>query len=83
MNRSSQDIRQFPPTEETVGGQEGYPERHGMPPEFVGFFHRDPLAVALEYGGGYVVKERRGELERPDAFQFRDWSLANSAHGPN
>ena len=44
-----------------------------MPTEFVGFFHRDPLAVALEYGWGYVIKERRGELEGPNAFQFRDF----------
>ena len=47
-----QDIGQFPPTEETVGGQEGHPERHGMPPEFVGLFHRNPLAVGLEHGRG-------------------------------
>ena len=44
-----------------------------MPTEFVGFFDRDPLAVRLEDGRGHVVKQGRGELECPDAFQLRDF----------
>ena len=44
-----------------------------MPTEFVGFFDRDPLAVGLEHGRGHVVKQGRGELECPDAFQCGDF----------
>ena len=68
-----QDIREFSPAEQTEGGQEGHPERHGMPAEFVGFFDRDPLAVRVEHGRGQVVEQGRGELEGPDAFQFGDF----------
>jgi hypothetical protein len=68
-----QDIREFPTTEQTESGQESHPERYGMPAEFIGFFDRDPLAVCPEDGRGHVVKQGRGELECPDAFQFRDF----------
>jgi hypothetical protein len=68
-----QDIREFPTAEQTESGQEGHPERHGMPAEFIGFFDCDPLAVCLEYGWGHVVKQGRGELECPDVFQFSDF----------
>jgi hypothetical protein len=44
-----------------------------MPAEFIRFFDRDPVAVCLEDGRGQVVKQGRGELEGPDAFQFRDF----------
>jgi len=44
-----------------------------MPPEFVGFFHRDPLAVGLKHGRGQTIKQGRGKLEGPEAFQFGDF----------
>jgi hypothetical protein len=44
-----------------------------MPAEFIGFFDRDPLAVRLEDGRGHVVKQGRGELEGPEAFQLSEF----------
>ena len=68
-----QDIREFSPAEQTEGREEGHPERHGMPAEFIGFFDRDPLAIRLEDGRGHVVEQGRGEVQCPDAFQFGDF----------
>ena len=36
-------------------------------------FHRNPLAVGLEHGRGQTIKQGRGELEGPNAFQFGDF----------
>ena len=68
-----QAIRQCSTTEPAVGGEEGHPEWHTMPAEFIGFFDRDPLAVRLQYGWGEVIKQGRRDLEGPDAFQFGDF----------
>jgi hypothetical protein len=68
-----QAIRQCSTTEPAVGGEEGHPEWHTMPAEFIGFFDRDPLAVCLQDGRGEGMKQGRGELEGLDAFQFGDF----------
>ena len=61
-----QAIRQCSTTEPAVGGEEGHPEWHTMPAEFIGFFDRDPLAVCLQDGRGEGMKQGRGELEGLD-----------------
>jgi hypothetical protein len=68
-----QDVCEFPPTEQTEGCEEGEPERHGMPTEFIGFFNRHPLAIRVKHARGQVVDEVRGKVQGPEAVQLGEF----------